>query len=49
MYQITIPQSPDNYLIAMVAVDKQGHESLPTLGTAAPRGRGRGGRGPGGR
>ncbi|HUX65914.1 MAG TPA: M28 family peptidase [Terriglobales bacterium] len=48
--QITIPQSPDNYIIAMVAVDKQGHESLPTLGTARPRyGFGRGGRGRGGR
>lgn len=50
LYQITIPQSPDNYIIAMVSVDKQGHESLPTLGTTRPRfGFGRGGRGRGGR
>jgi len=36
MYQITIPQSPDNYIIAVVSVDKDGHESLPRLGTARP-------------
>lgn len=34
--QITIPQSPDNYMIAVVSVDKDGHESLPTLGTTRP-------------
>jgi hypothetical protein len=48
MYGITIPQSPDNYIIAVVAVDKSGNESLPTLATTPPfrfRGRGRGGRG----
>lgn len=51
MYEITIPQSPDNYFIAVVSVDQDGHESLPTLGTTRPyrfgrgRGRGRGGRG----
>lgn len=49
MYQITIPQSPDNYIIAVVAVDKDGHESLPRLGTTRPFRRrpaaaGRGGR-----
>ena len=36
MYQITIPQSPDNFIIAVVAVDKAGHESMPTLGTTQP-------------
>jgi hypothetical protein len=47
---ITIPQSPDNYIIAVVAVDKDGNESLPTLGTTPPfRRPGRGGRGRGGR
>ncbi|MGH9394484.1 MAG: M20/M25/M40 family metallo-hydrolase, partial [Terriglobales bacterium] len=48
LYQITVPQSPDNYIFAMVAVDKDGHESLPTLAVTRPfrgRGRGRGGRG----
>lgn len=44
LYQITVPQSPDNYIFAMVAVDKDGHESLPTLATTRPFGRGR--RGP---
>lgn len=48
MDQITIPQSPDNYIIAVVSVDKDGHESLPTLATTQPfarRGGGRGARG----
>lgn len=36
MYAITIPQSPDNFIIAVVAVDKEGHESLPRLGTTRP-------------
>lgn len=36
MYQMTIPESPDNFIIAVVAVDKAGHESLPTLGTTQP-------------
>ncbi len=53
MYGITIPQSPDNYIIAVVSVDKDGNESLPTLATTPPfrrpGGRGRGGRGRGGR
>jgi hypothetical protein len=47
MYQIEIPESGDNYIFAIAAVDAQGHESLPRLATAAPaagRGRGAGGR-----
>ncbi|MGH9473285.1 MAG: M20/M25/M40 family metallo-hydrolase [Terriglobales bacterium] len=49
MYEITIPQSPDNYFIAVVSLDQAGHESLPTLGSTRPFrfGRGRGGRGRG--
>ncbi|HWG36522.1 MAG TPA: M20/M25/M40 family metallo-hydrolase [Terriglobales bacterium] len=45
LYQITVPQSPDNYLFAVVAVDKDGHESLPTLAVARTFGRGGRGRG----
>ncbi len=44
-YQITIPQSGDNYFIAVVAVDAAGHESLPRLAGTAPRGGARGGGG----
>jgi hypothetical protein len=46
MYQIEIPESGDNYILAIAAVDAQGHESLPRLAIAAPapgRGRGTGG------
>ncbi|MGH9482699.1 MAG: M20/M25/M40 family metallo-hydrolase, partial [Terriglobales bacterium] len=39
--QITVPQSPDNYIFAMVSVDNDGHESLPTLAATRPFGRGR--------
>ena len=37
-YQITIPESGDNYFFAVVAVDSAGHESLPRLAGTAPRG-----------
>ena len=42
-YQVVIPQSGDNYFIAVVAVDAAGHESLPKLSGTAPRGGARGG------
>ena len=45
LYQITVPQSPDNYLFAVVAVDQDGHESLPTLAVARTFARGGRGRG----
>jgi hypothetical protein len=47
MYQLSIPESGDNYFIAIVALDAQGHESLPRLAGTAPRGGG-GRRGGGG-
>jgi hypothetical protein len=47
MYQITVPESGDNFFFAIVAVDKDGHESLPKIAGQAPRGARRGG-GPGG-
>jgi len=47
MYQVTIPESGDNYFIAIVAVDRDGHESLPRVAGTAPRGGGRRGGGPG--
>ncbi|HUL75062.1 MAG TPA: M20/M25/M40 family metallo-hydrolase [Vicinamibacterales bacterium] len=40
MYQVTVPQSGDNYYIAIVAVDAAGHESLPKLAGPPPRGGG---------
>ena len=40
LYQLTIPESGDNYFIAIVALDAQGHESLPRLAGTAPRGGG---------
>jgi Peptidase family M28 len=47
-FQITVPQSGDNYFFAIVAVDADGHESLPRLAGTAPRGGGAGRRGGGG-
>ncbi len=44
-YQATVPQSGDNYFIAIVAVDAAGHESLPRLAAPPPRGRRGGGAG----
>jgi hypothetical protein len=44
MFQMTVPESGDNYFIAVVAVDRAGHESLPRVAGTAPRGAaGRGG------
>ena len=48
MYQLTVPESGDNYFFAIVSVDKDGHESLPRLAGQAPRGGARRGGGPGG-
>jgi hypothetical protein len=45
MYQVTVPQSGDNYYIAIVAVDAAGHESLPKVAGTAARGGGRAGGG----
>ena len=45
-FQMTIPESGDNYFIAVVAVDRAGHESLPRIAGTAPRGAGRRGGGP---
>jgi hypothetical protein len=48
MYQLTVPESGDNYFFAIVSVDKDGHESLPRLAGQAPRGGARRGGGAGG-
>ena len=45
MFQMTIPESGDNYFFAVVAVDRAGHESLPRIAGTAPRGGARGGGG----
>jgi hypothetical protein len=44
-FQVTVPQSGDNYYIAIVAVDAAGHESLPKLAGPPARGAARGGGG----
>jgi hypothetical protein len=45
MLEITIPESGDTYILAVAAVDAQGHESLPRIATVSAAGRGRGGAG----
>jgi len=47
-FQIVVPQSGDNYYFAVVAVDADGHESLPRVAGTAPRGGAGGRRGGGG-
>jgi Zn-dependent M28 family amino/carboxypeptidase len=42
MFQIDIPESGDNYIFAVAAVDAQGHQSLPRLAVAAGAGQRRG-------
>ena len=41
-YQMEIPESGDNYIFAVAAVDAQGHQSLPRLAVAAPTAQRRG-------
>jgi hypothetical protein len=42
MFQMDIPESGDNYIFAVAAVDAQGHPSLPRLAVAAGAGQRRG-------